>query len=357
MSNKKNFELSEDAKKKIENEFFGQPSELETASKNSAPANGSKKTVKVKRVVPQGTTSSAKSAAASKPMPNTKQVRRQQGRAEKKVRQEPQEEYYPDDDIIEEAPKKKRHFLRKLVILTFVVCVVVILFNVSFLFYRGQIWFNEPRKRDYPVRGAVVDEELGKIDWEIMSQQTISFAYIRATKGTTVVDEQYKASRKGSNKTDLLIGFYHEFDFRLDGAKQAANYIDQCGELDGKLRPMVKVTKYGIYNLKMKDAETVKENLQAFIDAIYDEYGRYPVIMCDSSCYEKYIKPYFSDYSLWLVSHFTEPDEEETNWALWEFNPRTRTEGYANSKEYFSLSVYRQGKDVENFKKNLLMTE
>ncbi len=262
----------------------------------------------------------------------------------------------PDEEFSDNIKKnKKRKKLKKFLIGLTIFCVVVILLNIIFLYYRGQIWFNEPRKRDYPVRGAVVTQELGKIDWDIMSRQTISFTYIRATRGTTSVDKQFSDNRKGAVKTDLMVGFWHEFDFRTDGGKQAENFIEQCGEsMDGKLRPMVKLTKYGIYNLKMKSADEVVENLQAFLDRLEEQYGRRPVIMCDSSCYEKYVKDYFDNYTLWMIDHFGEPDEE-TNWAMWEYNPRVRSDGYENSKEYYPMSVFRKEKDIENFKKNLMM--
>ena len=265
-----------------------------------------------------------------------------------------EEEPYYAEAVYEESSMRKKHRVRKLIVVTAIVCVVVILLNIVFFYYRGQIWFNEPRKRDYPVRGAAVDSGLGKIDWEIFSQNTISFVYVRATKGTTSIDEQFSSNRKGAEKTDLLVGCYHEFEFGSDGEKQAENFIEQCGDLGGNLRPMVKVTTYGIYNIHMKSAEDVKENLTEFLEAIKEEYGRNCVIMCDSACYEKYIEPYFDDYSLWIMSHFSEPNEE-SNWALWEFNPRTRTNGYENSKKYFALTVYRKDKDLENFKKNFVM--
>ncbi len=182
-----------------------------------------------------------------------------------------------------------------------------------------------------------------------MSQQTISFVYVRATKGTSFVDEQYEQNRKNARKQDLLVGCWHEFDFRTDGQKQAEHFIEECGDMHGMLRPMVKLTKYGVYNLKMKDAEAVRDNLTAFLDALEDYYGRKPVIMCDAACYKKYVQPYFSKYTLWTIDHFGKPDEE--GWAMWEFNPRVRTEGYENSKEYFAMSVYREGKELDNFKK------
>lgn len=247
-----------------------------------------------------------------------------------------------------------RRFYNKFAIVVIILGLLVIGVDVVLMYFRGVLWFNEPRKRDYPVRGAIVTSDLGEIDWEEFQLQTISFAYIRATKGTTFVDEQLESNMEGSYESRLLIGYYHEFDFRTDGEAQAEHFIEEVGELSGYLRPAVKITRYGIYNLHMKSADKVDENIREFLHRIKKEYGRRAVIMCDKDCYEKYIKDEFSTQTLWIIDHFSEPEEPE-NWALWEFNPRMRTEGYTNKKEYWSISCFRKEKDLNNFRKNMLI--
>lgn len=321
MNDKKKFTLNEETRKKIESEY-----------QNRKP----------------------ESAASGRRRSEKKLLEDEYARAYAEAYARASQELDPDGSIAVSAGRRKKRRIAKILIITVTVCAVLLIVNISALLFRGKIWFNEPRKRDYPVRGVAVDEDLGEIDWKIMSQQTISFAYIRATKGTTLIDEQFESSSKNVKKTDLLIGYYHEFDVSADGAKQAEHFIEECGDMSGDLRPMVKLTKYGIYNLHMKNADDVRKNLQEFLDAVKAEYGRNCVIMCDSSCYKKYVKGYFEN-TLWLISYLSEPDEEETGWALWEFNPRVRSVGYANSGKYYALTVYRSGKDIENFKKNFLM--
>ena len=261
-------------------------------------------------------------------------------------------------DEPEEAPaaentrgRKLLRFYKKFAFVIIIIGVIYIMLNIAFLYYRGQLWFNEPRKRDYPVRGAVVSSDLGKMDWTEFQYQMITFAYVRATRGTSFIDEQYTANRTGIDDSKLWAGFYHEFDYSADGTKQAEHYIETVGDLDGELRPAVKLTAYGAYKLRMKSAANVKEQLDKFLKRIRQEYGRRAVIMCDDDCYDKYIKPYFSDQTLWLIDHFSEPDED-SSWALWEYNPRVRSEGYENKKKYYSVVVYRLGKDIPNFRKN-----
>lgn len=330
MDKKEKFQLNSDIQRKIDNEYY-YPQKKQTAAKP-------------KRV----------SAPVQKQQPKAKRPSDVKHSPPKPVTEEYDGHWQEETPEQIEKRKKRRRLMRKFMIATIAICLTLTLFDIAFFFYRGQIWFNEPRKRDYPVRGAVVDQSLGKVDWKIMSRQTISFAYIRATRGSSGKDEQYDDNRKGINHTDLLSGFYHEFVFGADGKKQAENFIEQCGDMSGRLRPMVKLTRYGIYKLKMKNAGDVQRELEQFLDAVEEEYGRRCVIMCDSSCYKKYIKDDFDDYTLWIIDHFGKPDED-LDWAMWEFNPRVRSLGYENNKKYFSMTVYRQDKDINNFKKYLLM--
>lgn len=292
----------------------------------------------------------------------TQQVQQPKRRAVRKpksryVQPEPvyQPEYIPEYQPGPLPEKSKKHRLGKLLFRIALFCVVVIILNIIFFYYSGEMWFNEPRKRDYPVRGAVVSEDLGKIDWEKFAGQSMSFVYIRATRGTAEIDEQYKTNRRGANNTDLLCGYWHEFDFRVDGKAQAENYIKQVGDLDGKLTPMVRVTRYGIYRILPKDEQKAAKELRAFIDRIKEEYDADCIIQCDSDCYDRYVAGEFPDDPLWLISHFSEPDADSMGWTLWEYNPRVRTVGYSNKKKYYCMSVCQKGRKLSSFENEFLL--
>jgi|GEM_PF-5758884 len=46
----------------------------------------------------------------------------------------------------------------------------------------------------YPVRGVDVSSYQGDIDWEILSEQNIHFAFIKATEGSSFVDEYFETN-------------------------------------------------------------------------------------------------------------------------------------------------------------------
>ena len=109
---------------------------------------------------------------------------------------------FSDDEIIDVKPKHRLRAVYYQVFSSF--CVIVIMINIAVLFFTGKLWFNQPDKNDYPVRGALIDSDMGKIRWDVFSKQNISAASVRATKGTSFKDEQFDDNWKASRDSVLL---------------------------------------------------------------------------------------------------------------------------------------------------------
>ena len=146
---------------------------------------------------------------------------------------------YTNYEVYEEE-KPRHRFLKKLVKRLIILCAVVLVINLAVLLYTGRLWFNEPKKRDYPIRGPVVTESMGEIRWKSFAKQNIQTAYIRATKGTTFEDGAFRDNWNGSKDTDISVGAYHVLELDTDGTKQAEHFINAVGEdLSGRLIPAV----------------------------------------------------------------------------------------------------------------------
>ena len=57
--------------------------------------------------------------------------------------------------------------------------------------------------------GIDVSKFQGDIDWEVLKDQGISFAYIKATEGSGHVDTRLDANYQGARESGILYGFYH----------------------------------------------------------------------------------------------------------------------------------------------------
>ena len=116
------------------------------------------------------------------------------------------------------------------------------------LFYTGILKPVNPRKELYPVRGVDVSSYQGKIDWHELAGQDIDFAFIKATEGSTHLDEQFARNWRNAPKEKIMVGAYHFFSFDSSGDSQAEWFIQNVGSLSGKLAPVVDAEYYGKKN-------------------------------------------------------------------------------------------------------------
>ena len=223
----------------------------------------------------------------------------------------------------------------------------IIAANIGVLFYTGQLWFNEPRKRDYPVRGPVITEKEGKVDWQRFSKQNIEMCYIRATKSTAYEDKNFQKNMKGSAKTSLPTGMLHEYDPSMGGKEQAEHFIEVCGDMDGRLRPAVEVEMNMLYKIIPPDYDKLSRELRAYADRIYEEYGCTPVIKCGKKVYSKIIADGdLDDCPIWYVSEYSKPDKD-IRVDLWGYSSRVKFE-YYESKGFLEMVLLYDGGELDD---------
>lgn len=249
-------------------------------------------------------------------------------------------------------PRKYKKWMLKLAVRIVIICIIVLFINLCILLWSGKIWFNEPKKRDYPVRGPIVDESLGNISWENFASQNIQMAYIRATKNCTYEDENFQKNKKGASETDLPVGALHIFDIKLDGKQQAEHFISVCGnkeEMTGWLIPAVEVKNTGLYKILPIDYDKATQNLLDFVETIKDEYGYYPIIKCNSKIYKNIIsRDEFSNCPVWYESFYSQPDEE-IDWEFWGYNNRVKFSYYESGK-YLEMVLFNGSEeDFSNY--------
>lgn len=259
---------------------------------------------------------------------------------------------YTNYEVYKEE-KPRHRFLKKLVKRLIILCAVVLVINLAVLLYTGRLWFNEPKKRDYPIRGPVVTESMGEIRWKSFAKQNIQTAYIRATKGTTFEDGAFRDNWNGSKDTDISVGAYHVLELDTDGTKQAEHFINAVGEdLSGRLIPAVEVRLRGLYRLLPPDYYEAADNLADFCDRIEKQYGVRPVIYCTERTYKNIVASdsRFNKDKIWYESLFSKPDED-MNWTFWTYTNRVKFSFY-ESGEYLHMTVFNGSED--DFKKLIL---
>ena len=94
------------------------------------------------------------------------------------------------------------------------------------LVWNGVVILNGFSADKYPVKGVDVSSYQGEINWEILSEQNISFAFIKATEGSSLVDKNFAYNFEEAKKTSIAVGAYHFFSYDSKGETQAENFIN-----------------------------------------------------------------------------------------------------------------------------------
>lgn len=100
---------------------------------------------------------------------------------------------------------------RKLLKPVLIAAGAILIFIIPFciLVWNGVILLNGASAAKYPVRGVDVSAYQGDIDWEELSSQNISFAFIKAAEGSSFVNSYFRYNFEQAQKTKLAVGAYH----------------------------------------------------------------------------------------------------------------------------------------------------
>ena len=227
------------------------------------------------------------------------------------------------------------------------ICIILflnILIFICILLYKGIVQINHPSTEEYPIIGVDVSSYQGDINWKILCQQNISFAYIKATEGSSYIDRKYYENYSNAIQTDLFVGAYHFFSFESTGEAQAANFCNVVEKTNLLLPSVIDVELYGDNKVDTIDTIEIRKNIRDMVDILEANYGVKPILYVDSVSYENIIKGYFDDCDLWYRSVYSAiPDSIE--WTFWQYSNRHRLKGYSGNEEYIDMNVYNGSED------------
>ncbi len=209
------------------------------------------------------------------------------------------------------------------------------------LIFSKTIKLNPYLVSQYPLKGIDVSHYQGQIDWKRLEQQEIDFAFIKATEGSSYVDECFTANWQAAEQTKLYIGAYHFFSFDSEGQTQADWYIQTVGELKGKLAPVVDVEYYADKEADPPEKEQVVQELGELLRILEDHYQIKPIIYTTYKVYHRYIEEDFKEYPLWIRNVYYSPQlDMRGEWEFWQYTDRAVLKGYKGTEKFIDLNVF-----------------
>ena len=218
-------------------------------------------------------------------------------------------------------------------------CVLVILTATK------RININQYLAAGYSVRGVDVSHYQGEIDWEHFKDQGIEFAFIKATEGSSFVDEKFAENCEGARAAGLCAGAYHFFSFDSPPASQAEHFIAIGAALSGSLPPVVDIEYYGDKRENPPEKASVVSRLRELLEALEREYGVKPVIYTTYAVYNKYIRNQFLEYPLWIRNVYYPPGDIGRQWTFWQYSDTGALGGTSGEEKFVDLNVFRESRE------------
>lgn len=245
--------------------------------------------------------------------------------------------------------RKKNQSLKKYSISALLILIIGLV-----AFWIGREYIVEPESFEsdkYFVKGIDVSHHNPILNWDIVMEQGISFAYIKATEGTSHLDRNYPYNYELAKKTNIHVGSYHFYTFGLSGKEQAQHFLNTAKFQSGDLRPVIDVehSTANPYSKDDKYVASVINELKVLENELYEHFGVHPIIYTNKDCYKLYVKSNFPDNFVWICDLENDPSDYMKDWKIWQFSHKGELPGVIGN---IDLNYYRYS--FEEFKELLL---
>ena len=157
------------------------------------------------------------------------------------------------------------------------------------------------------------------IDWEVVRNASldtapVSFVFIKATEGTSLLDDNFNLNFYKAKQNGLIRGAYHFFVPNLDAKAQAKFFLKQVHLEPGDLPPVLDVEKAGDLTVPQ-----LQKAVKVWLDAVEAEYGVKPIIYTGYKFKLQYLNtPVFNAYPYWIAHYYVEKLAYKGQWAFWQ---------------------------------------
>ena len=170
---------------------------------------------------------------------------------------------------------------------------------------------------NYSRDGIDVSHYQGNINWEVVARETkISYAYLKATEGASLVDDTYRKNILGAKKAGIKVGSYHFYRPNVSVDEQFNNMTQNVLQDEQDLLPIIDIEHAG----KVSESQFIAD-LSLFLDKITKYYGRKPMLYTFHNFYNRYLSGRFPGYH-WMIARYKEDEptlDDGQNYIMWQY--------------------------------------
>lgn len=187
-------------------------------------------------------------------------------------------------------------------------------------------------------RGIDVSAYQGTVDWAQVASAGISFAFIKATEGTTLVDPQFSVNYSDAQAAGILRGSYHFAQPGMDTATAEADFYVETVQLAGGfsgLPPVLDLETSGGL-----DHAALLTWVNQWMDQARKLTNMQPMLYTNPNFASTYLDPSLGDIPLWVASYGVSQPTDASGWTVWTFWQYSDTGTVAGVNGYVDLDVY-----------------
>lgn len=209
------------------------------------------------------------------------------------------------------SPKVRWHFV--------VMAVAVVVLPLF-----GFVRYYRPSLSEGQRHGVDVSHHQGPIDWALVADDDIAFAYIKATEGGDWVDPRFAENWAGAKAAGLKLGAYHFFTNCRTGKDQAANFLSVVPFTEASL-PLALDLEFVGQCPGQPDPAQFRLEIAAFVAEVEVRTGR-PVVLYVLDEFEATfsVRNHF-EQPAWTRRIFRRPSSDD--WLIWQHSSMAFVDG------------------------------
>ena len=175
------------------------------------------------------------------------------------------------------------------------------------------------------IKGIDVSRWQKHVDWALVSEADVAFAFVKATQGDFRQDPFFSRNWEETKRHGIKRGAYHFYKPEAPVQCQIELFTNSVVLEAGDLPPVLDVE---VSDPKVSPTQ-LRAGIRTWLEGVTAHYGVKPIIYTSQNYYRRYLQGHFNDYHFWIARYSTvQPEVHHTDsWMFWQHTDRGRITG------------------------------
>lgn len=197
------------------------------------------------------------------------------------------------------------------------------------------------------VKGIDISNWQGDVDFNLIKEDGVKVAIVKATEGTGFLDKKLSRNYEGFKGVGIKFGTYHFFRGNSNEIDQADYYCNAIKDMKLDVAPVIDVED-GDY---LGQTELTNRVIR-FIDRVKERTGLTCMIYCNQNYANNFLDNRLSKYPLWIAhyyqNNYADDNKIWTKWAGWQYTDKGTIKGIDGPVDMneFTSDIYINGEAI-----------